>query len=73
MNADIELEVLLNLPISELRNLCQKNRLAAEIYRSNSFWVQRFSRDYPNILFNQDNAKDEYITVYKKRLNSNQN
>lgn len=67
---EIDFEILLHLPISELSNTCRKDRRANEICRSNYFWVQRFQQDYPGLPFDQNDAKEEYIRVYQKYYES---
>ena len=59
-----DFEILLNLPINALSNACRRNRQAAEICQSDYFWVRRFTQDYPDIPFDRNNAKQEYIRHY---------
>lgn len=62
----IYFEILLNLPLNSLSNTCQSNQLFNDICLSNYYWIQRFMKDYPNIPFDRNNAKEEYIIINKK-------
>lgn len=50
--SSVNYEILLNVPINELKYYCQRNRQANEICKSDYFWIQKFKRDFPNPTIN---------------------
>ena len=66
---------LTQLPIEDLLRYCQVSQRLSGICRSESFWRQRFARDFPSYypFFEyqaqaQSNWRKKYIDIYRYRL-----
>ena len=68
---DIEILILLNLKLSDLRNACMRNRRMHQICSSNSFWIVKYKKDFPNQIFDMENARQEYMMKYRDVYNKN--
>lgn len=61
-----QFEILMNLDLEDLSKYCRQNKIVNEVCRSNYFWEQKYINDYPNRIFNRNQAKQEYIDIYLK-------
>lgn len=59
-NNDIDLQVLLNLNIDQLKRTCKRNPKLSYICRSNKFWLLKLEQDFPDEQFDIRSAFEEY-------------
>lgn len=62
-NVDTEYEIMLNMNINDLSNLCMVNTKAKNLC-NDDFWYRKFKHDDKNINFKPKN-NNEWITMYK--------
>ena len=66
--ADVETQILLNVPISDLGRYCLRDKLAESICQSNYFWSLRLSKDFPGAKVEDGDARESYIKIYRSYL-----
>lgn len=63
LSYDVIFETMLKMGPRELQNNCSVSRIHAEICNTNSFWIQKIRRDFPEIEghYNKEKAKKAWV------------